>query len=525
MSVYRNFSIGTPQTQPLPGQSRNNAGGFSFTISKWDRLERFLIMGSEGGTYYVGEQKLTRDNAKCVNECLAEDYRRALGTIAVISEEGRAAKTQPAIFALALACVNDDQKVRELAFEMIPKVCRTGTHLFTLLSYVTNLKDGRSGSGFQRAIARWYTDKPVDKVAYQAIKYRNREGWTHRDALRIAHPKVTDGDKARKHLFNFICDRADDKKIAKHESLRKVEGFRMMQSAATAREAATLITKYELPWETVPTEFHNNAIVWEAIYDIGQLGMTAMIRQLPRLTTLGVIHTRPIAETITNRDLLTKSRVHPMFVLNALYTYKASRGRGANTWEPHRKIVDALDYAFYESFGNVEPTGKRLQLGIDVSGSMGGYTIANSNFNCAQAAAAMALVTANVEKDYEIRAFSREYVNLDISPRQRMDDVLRAMHMPFGGTDCSLPMLWALENNREFDAFIVYTDNETWAGRMHPVEALKKYRNKTGINAKLIVVGMTATEFSIADPNDLGSLDVVGFDTATPNLISNFIAA
>jgi 60 kDa SS-A/Ro ribonucleoprotein len=36
------------------------------------------------------------------------------------------------------------------------------------------------------------------------------------------------------------------------------------------------------------------------------------------------------------------------------------------------------------------------------------------------------------------------------------------------------------------------------------------------------VVGMVANEFSIADPEDAGQLDVVGFDTATPQLISEF---
>lgn len=53
---------------------------------------------------------------------------------------------------------------------------------------------------------------------------------------------------------------------------------------------------------------------------------------------------------------------------------------------------------------------------------------------------------------------------------------------------------------------------------MHPDEALRAYRAKSGIPAKLIAVGMTATGFTIADPNDGGMFDVVGFDTATPNL-------
>jgi 60 kDa SS-A/Ro ribonucleoprotein len=75
----------------------------------------------------------------------------------------------------------------------------------------------------------------------------------------------------------------------------------------------------------------------------------------------------------------------------------------------------------------------------------------------------------------------------------------------------------------EADAFIVYTDSETWFGQIHPVQALQEYRRKTGIPAKLIVVGMVSNHFSIADPNDAGMLDVVGFDTAVPQVMSDFI--
>ena len=43
-----------------------------------------------------------------------------------------------------------------------------------------------------------------------------------------------------------------------------------------------------------------------------------------------------------------------------------------------------------------------------------------------------------------------------------------------------------------------------------------------GIDARLIVVTMTSTGFSIADPDDAGMLDVVGFDAAVPGLITGF---
>jgi 60 kDa SS-A/Ro ribonucleoprotein len=83
-------------------------------------------------------------------------------------------------------------------------------------------------------------------------------------------------------------------------------------------------------------------------------------------------------------------------------------------------------------------------------------------------------------------------------------------------------MLLAIEKEYEIDTFIIYTDNETWAGEIHPSQALRNYREKSGIPAKLAVVAMTPTQFSIADPNDAGMLDVAGFDTSTPQVISEF---
>jgi 60 kDa SS-A/Ro ribonucleoprotein len=94
-----------------------------------------------------------------------------------------------------------------------------------------------------------------------------------------------------------------------------------------------------------------------------------------------------------------------------------------------------------------------------------------------------------------------------------------------GGTDCALPMRWAREHRIDVDVFVVYTDHETWAGDVPPVQELRAYRNARDIPAKLVVVGMTSTGFRIADPDDAGMLDVVGFDPSTPSVIADFARA
>jgi len=104
-----------------------------------------------------------------------------------------------------------------------------------------------------------------------------------------------------------------------------------------------------------------------------------------------------------------------------------------------------------------------------------------------------------------------------------LTDAVRSVSgLPFGGTDCALPMTYATEKKLEVDTFVVITDNETWAGNIHPVQALRQYRQTMGRAAKLIVMGMTSTGFSIADPSDAGMLDVVGFSADTPQVMASF---
>jgi 60 kDa SS-A/Ro ribonucleoprotein len=297
----------------------------------------------------------------------------------------------------------------------------------------------------------------------------------------------------------------------------------------------------------IPTEFKNSRIVWEALLE--KMPMIAMLRNLGKMSEVGLLKAGSsavgrVTARLTNEAALRKARVHPLAVLLALGVYKNGRGvRGSLVWTPDRRIVDALDEAFYLAFGAIQLTGKRVLLALDVSGSMQGGLIAGApGITPMVGSAAMAMVTARTERDWHCVGFSSNgwaprghkgsygwasaIEPIPISPRQRLDDVVATIQrVPMGGTDCALPMLYATAQKLEVDAFCVYTDNETWAGNIHPHQALEEYRQKMGIAAKLIVVGMTATEFSIANPGDAGMLDVVGFDAAAPAVMSNFIRA
>ena len=122
----------TPQSEPIPGsrQVPNSAGGFAFAVDDWTRLDRFLVLGAEGGSYHVGERELTVQNAAAVRNCLEVDGLRTVERIVAVSEAGRAPKNDPAVFALAMAAGMGRPEVRTAALTALPRVCRTGTHLF-----------------------------------------------------------------------------------------------------------------------------------------------------------------------------------------------------------------------------------------------------------------------------------------------------------------------------------------------------------------------------------------------------------
>ena len=122
----------TPQSQPIPGstQVRNSNSGYSWQVDDWTRLDRFLILGAEGGTYYIGERELVKQNHDALIRCIKQDGIRAVNRIVEISDAGRAPKNDPAIFGLALVVTHGDAQAKAHAFANLNKVCRIGTHLF-----------------------------------------------------------------------------------------------------------------------------------------------------------------------------------------------------------------------------------------------------------------------------------------------------------------------------------------------------------------------------------------------------------
>lgn len=517
----------TPQTAPIPGREnemkQNNAGGFTFVLDDWGYLDRFLILGSDKSTYYTSAAKLTKDAAQAVSRCIKADGLKTVARIQEISEAGRAPKNDPAVFALALCAVEGDAETVKAAYAALPKVARIGTHLFQFVSALDAM--GKWNAAAKRGVSAWYTARRDDRLAVQFLKYGQRDGWSHRDVLRLAHVKPqTD---VQSSMFHYVVkDGARrDGGAALPPLFEAVEQLKK----ADAKQAIKLIeSNKDITWEMMPTELQRDAKVWDAL--LPNMGLTAMIRKLGQLTDVGLI--KPLSEgskqviaKLSDADALKGARIHPVALLNAFKQYGAGRGlKGSLTWKADQRVLDALNDSFYEAFQFIPSTGEGYLFGIDISGSMTIGSIAGlPNLAPYEAAAVMAMAIARREKNYFFGGFSSTFKELKISPTMRLDAALKAVQGPFGSTDCSLPMVYAKEERMSgVDKFVVITDNETYAGRVQPVQALRDYRSRFERDSKLVVIGMTATNFTIADPKDPGMLDIAGFDAAAPQLIQQF---
>eukprot|EP00122_Pirum_gemmata_P010689 Pgem_evm1s9891 len=581
----------------LSNPKQNNAGGYSCKVSKLNQLRRFLTLGCEHGTYYIGKVELTVQNTQNIITMLTvendEMGEKVVKEVVDFSVNNRAPKVDYGLFVMALCLFYGQSTTRRLALEKLTEVCRIPTHLFTLLEFYQTIretvrkagkevgkKEGKKagenagkevvdavGKGWGRAmrtgISKWYTDKDsVERLAFIVTKYKQRNGWTHHDVLRLCHanPKKSKNEVGLQLLFCYITkgwDEFNEKYESMNEQQQPQPQPQQQQQEPQQQDIVKMVNflkilhdlkvyenpdnnqimmldsvvekikEFRLCREHLPTKLLSHSIIWKTL--LQTMPMTAMLRNLANMTKQGVLtplspETDLVVKRLNDSEKLHKSKIHPIAILIALTTYKKGssiqdHGHSSSKWCPVPVIVSALDSSYYLAFQNIQPTNRRFLLALDVSGSMTASCSGTSVLSCRTASAALAMVTARTEKKHHFVGFSHKLVNMSINSSMSLSEVEKVISaIPMGGTNCSEPMLYALKQKIEVDVFIVFTDSETQYRNITPSDALKLYRKEMNLpETKMIVFGMTSNNFTIADPDDPFMLDIAGFDASAPD--------
>jgi 60 kDa SS-A/Ro ribonucleoprotein len=512
MSIYTKALRNQPAKSKLVGREEmieNAAGGYTFEVSMKEMFTRFLILGTESGTYYASEQKLTLDATKEVVKFIKADGAAALSLVSDVIMNRRAPKTDASIFTLALIATYADAATQMQFYNRLPMLLNTGTHLFQFVDAVNGMRGW--GRGLRRAVANWYVAKSPQDLAYQLVKYRQRNGWTHKDVIRLCHAKSTNPDISA--LIRYAVGKGMDE-------LRPsiVQAFEAVQK----EKSLDLIREYRLDREMLPTEYLNDKKVWEAL--LPHMKDTALVRNLATITAKEVMTSSFDDTTQLVVEKLSKVKLHPVNMFIALRTYSRGKGiRGSQVWSPLPKVVDALERNYMAALVTTEGSGKRVLYAQDISGSMARAVLGSVDMPAVEITAGIMHALNAMEKRIEFCVFNTAASPARIQEGTNVASISNQLrNMLGGGTDLSSPIQYAMDKKLTVDAFIIATDNEGWAGG-HLSQKLEEYRRKFNKEAKLILLSLTATKNTVRDPLDKNSLEVVGFDNSVPELIINFI--
>jgi 60 kDa SS-A/Ro ribonucleoprotein len=385
----------TPQNEQAdPRQVKNSAGGFVFTVDEMQRLRRFLVLGTEGGTYYIGERELTKQNASSSSTWLhagawtSSTRSSRSPTVAVRRKTTRlCSRWRPSRLSVT-------RRRRTAAYQALTKVARIGTHLFQFLRYVPSSTGWRAGSAArcQRLVPHGRRrSRPPSRSRSTASVRAGRTAMCSARRTPTQRPEPLAG--ARRAL------RVDGRQGGQQRAPAEDRSRRTWRRwPNTPAETAHLVREFGLTWEMLQTEHLNEKVVWEALLESDKVGITALIRQLPRLTNLGLLDDLHLAEqgdqpADRHRAAPEGARPPDQPPGGAADLRGWSRSeRSSHTWTPVSKVVDALDAAFYAAFDAIVPSGTRHLMALDVSGSMGN-PVNGLPLTCREASGAMAMVT------------------------------------------------------------------------------------------------------------------------------------
>lgn len=461
----------------------------STPLDPWMRMGRFLAFGSEDGTYYVPARPLKVEDIPATIECLKSDGLRVVRAVA----ESHVAKSDSALFVLALAASPNfaNAETMAAALNALPLVARSGAQLCTFAAFAENLRGW--GRGLRTAVSEWYLNQPASELAYRMLQSVEHNGWSHRDLLRLSHPKAA--TPVHNALFQWAVD-GELGHLATPEilssDLRQVRAYEFAKQSASEGEIVQLIEENRLTQEMIPSKWLESALVWEAL--LPSLPYDALVRQLGKLTEVGLLQphspaTALVVARIIDRKRVANSRLHPAALLDALINYQRQPAAVSS-------VVDGLEEAFYMSIDNVAPIGQRIYLAVSASGGQ---------------SATLAMVFARREPVCTIWPAG-------ITRKDRLDRVCEVIRGEGRFFDPSLPMRDAEDRGLAVDAFVIVTAN-----RGNVRQALERYRRSSGIAAKLVVIAMHSEVCNATDPDDALQLGMAGFDASVPRVVEEFL--
>ncbi|VDI51834.1 Hypothetical predicted protein [Mytilus galloprovincialis] len=270
------------------------------------RLRRFLIYGRDDGRYFVNERRVNvvRDfsqHSRIIDRMISEGKGlEVVGLIKEVSMCGQAPKQGPLLYALAVCARCNDGPTKRAALRCLTEICRTPTHLFQFVKFTSTQREGSRGWGRaqRKAVSEWYNQAAFQnnpkKLLRLGTKYKKRHGYTHRDLIRLAHvkPKTNHIEFVIQYIVKGMYNSSnfDDSDGLIREAGQFIKGVEQAKECKgnAINHLISLIRRYNLTREHIPTNLLNSPDVWRAL--MYEMPMHALVRNLGRISKHELLH-------------------------------------------------------------------------------------------------------------------------------------------------------------------------------------------------------------------------------------------
>jgi len=510
------------QAKPILGREKeigkNLASGYAFKTDPFQALKRWLLTGSMGNAFYQGKQEMTEENVKIFLECAESDPGKVADLIIYASKKGVSVHTP--IYALVWLSTRGKPEFRKIFNEVI----RTASHLYEFFSYLKGVRG--KGTVIHKAVKSWLDSKSVQELEYQFLKYQNRYDFSVRDILRIVKP-IGKENGLKDNLYGYFTE----KKEISHSFLR-IRTYEQLKVNLNEADTVRAINEQNLTHEMIPANIKRTKAIWEALFNKMPVG--ASIRNLGQLTEKGLFNKIENIEILRNKlkkENLQKAYIHPIVLASAyhIYSNNGNIGRSKLIWKSEEAVCDILETAIENCFDIVEPINKRILHGLDASGSMWSDDLQPLWLTPGIIGAIMARASIAREPYYNLIGFDGTLYPIHLTKKTAFRDILNPQSQVYkdathNATDCALPIKYAIDTGQEYDAIIMWTDGQSWAGNTHVSVATKKYQKKYP-NCKIIINYLVpyGEALSLSDPTNPRMYDIMGFTAETPKLINMIV--
>lgn len=458
-----NNSIFSTVPRAEPTNILNDAGGLAYARSPKEALEQYALTGCFNSTFYVSAQDHL---AKALELCATVNDPAWIADLARRARRDGLMKDMP-VFLLAYVATKDGDAFRTAFPVCVDNVKQLSKFTRVIRSGVLGRKS--LSRRIANAVERWLDAQTDENLWWQSVGVADP---SLADILRLTHPKPK--TPARAALYGFISGRnPEDKAIDRS----------MLPAPLIAWEAYK-----EGPLPNVPFQLlvgHANAD-WNAI---AERATWAQARQsLNAFGKHGVWKNKELVAKLAAK-LSDPPRTMPYQILTTYQNIDA---------ETPRPIVDALHVAMEKACANVPVLPERTLIAVDVSGSMSSASItgerkgSTSKTKAIHVAGLFASAMVRAQPALKVVAFDTRLFEAELEPRDTvMTNAGKLAAIQGGGTDCSLPLLWALQMHQKYDLIVYLSDNESWCGNQAGMaDAWAKYR-QIHKQTKLVCIDLT----------------------------------